>query len=464
MRHEERASKGEVNHSAKVPQGGRGIFPLAPRASGGEGRGEGVTPRSLWAATAEEPAPATPPLDDEAKADVAIIGGGFTGLSAALHLAEAGTDTLVLEAEEPGFGASGRNGGQVIPGLKHDPDALIAMFGPEQGGRINEIAGGAAGFVFDLIQRHGIGCAPVRNGWIQGVHAASKLDLARRRVEQWSRCGAPVRFLDRGEIAELTGTEAYCGGWLDGRGGMIQPLSYARGLARAAIAAGARLHGRSPAVRLTREGPHWRIETPDGAVAADRVLICTNGYTDDLWPHLKRSIVPVNSFQVASRPLSDNLCATVLPGGQPVSDTRRLLLYFRLDPAGRLMMGGRGSPRGETRAERYRRLCRAARRLFPQLDEIDWEFFWSGKVALTADHLPHIHEPAPGVTAALGYSGRGVAMASRMGRLLSDHVLGAPPEALGLPITRIEPLPFWSLRQPALAALIGWYQLRDWLD
>ena len=423
-----------------------------------------TSPRSLWSATAEEPAPAAPPLNGAAKADVAIIGGGFTGLSTALHLAEAGVDALVLEAEEPGFGASGRNGGQVIPGLKYDPDELVAMFGRERGERLAGIVGDAADFAFGLIERHGIRCAPVRKGWIQGVHAPSKLDATRRRVEQWERRGAPVRFLDRTEVAQLTGTDRYCGGWLDGRGGMIQPLSYARGLARAALAAGARIHGQSPALRLASEGKGWRVETPHGAVAAERVLIATNGHTGDLWPGLKQSLVPVNSFQVASRPLSDNLRATVLPGGQPVSDTRRLLRYFRLDPSGRLMMGGRGAPYGEARSALYERLRRSARWLFPQLNGLDWEFFWSGKVALTADHLPHIHEPAPGVAAALGYNGRGVAMASRMGKLMADHFTGERPEELGFPITRIRPLPFWSLRQPALSALIGWYRLRDWMD
>jgi glycine/D-amino acid oxidase-like deaminating enzyme len=421
-------------------------------------------PRSLWAATAEEPAPQALPLEGMAKADVAIIGGGFTGLSAALHLAETGAEVLVLEAEEPGFGASGRNGGQVIPGLKQDPDELVALFGLERGERIAEIAGGAAEFVFDLIHRHGIRCAPTCNGWIQGVHTASKLNLVHRRVAQWELRGAPVRFLNREEIAELTGTTAYCGGYLDGRGGSIQPLSYARGLARAALAAGARIYGSSPALRMAREKAGWRVETRGGAVNAGRVLICTNGYTDDFFPGLKGSIVTANSFQVATRPLSDNLRGTILPGGQPVSDTRRLLRYFRLDPGGRLLMGGRGSFNGENRPERYERLRRAAQRVFPQLDGPDWEFFWSGKIALTADHLPHIHEPKPGVLAGLGYNGRGVAMASRMGKLLADYVSGAEAETLGLPITRIKPLPFWSLRKPVLTALINWYRLRDWLD
>jgi glycine/D-amino acid oxidase-like deaminating enzyme len=420
--------------------------------------------RSLWSATAEEPAPPAPRLQGRAKADVAIVGAGFTGLSAALHLAEAGVDALVLEAEEPGFGASGRNGGQVIPGLKFDPDTLVALLGRERGERLVEIAGGAAEFSFGLIERHAIRCAPVRKGWIQGAHAPSILDTARRRVEQWGRRGAPVRFLDRDEVAELTGTERYCGGWLDERGGTIQPLSYARGLARAALAAGARIHGKSPALRLAREGSGWRLETPSGSVAAERVLIATNGYTGDLWPGLKQSLVPVNSFQVATRPLSDNLRATILPGGQPVSDTRRLLRYFRLDPQGRLMMGGRGASYGEGRSALYERLRRAALWLFPQLDGLEWEFYWSGRVALTADHLPHIHEPAPGVTAALGYNGRGVAMASRMGKLIADHLTGAPPEALGFPITRIRPLPLWSLRQPVLSAMVGWSRFRDWMD
>jgi glycine/D-amino acid oxidase-like deaminating enzyme len=215
---------------------------------------------------------------------------------------------------------------------------------------------------------------------------------------------------------------------------------------------------------MIREQSSWRLETPEGAVNARQVLICTNGYTDDFFPGLKRSIVTANSFQVATRPLSDNLRGTILPGGQPVSDTRRLLRYFRLDPEGRLLMGGRGSFDGENRPDRYERLRRTAQRLFPQLGEPDWEFFWSGKVALTADHLPHIHEPKPGVLAGLGYNGRGVAMASRMGKLLADYVSGATAETLGFPITRIKPLPFWSLRKPVLAALINWYRLRDWLD
>ena len=420
-------------------------------------------PPSLWAATAEPGLPA-PALTGAIKAEVAIVGGGFTGLSAALHLAEAGRHVVLIEAGEPGWGASGRNGGQVIPGLKFDPDELVALFGAERGERIASIAGMAPDLVFDLIERHGIRCDAVRNGWIQAVHSGAKLPLAESRVRQWQARGAPVEMLDRAATAARLGTGRYAGAWLDRRGGGLQPLSYARGLARAATAAGAVIHGASPATALTRETNSWRVDTPQGVVTADSVLVCTNGYTGDLVPGLKRTIVPVNSFQIATKPLSANVRRSILPGGEMVSDTRRLLAYFRLDRDGRLVLGGRGAPTGESDPARYDRLRRVLQWLFPQVTMPEWAYHWSGRVALTADHLPHLHEPAAGLAVALGYNGRGVAMATMLGKLLADRQLGAPPEAFGLPITGIRPLPFWSLRQPVLTALTQYYRLRDALE
>jgi len=204
-------------------------------------------PKSLWAATACA-APETPPLEGECTTDVAVVGGGFTGLSAALHLAEGGARTILLEAAEPGWGASGRNGGQVICGLKLDPDELIAKYGAERGERLVEFAGGAADLVFDLVSRHEIDCHAERSGWIQGVHATSKMPLAERRAEQWARRGARTEVVSRQRMAELTGTERYAGGWIDHRGGVLQPLSYARGLAAAARRASAprRSNGSGP--------------------------------------------------------------------------------------------------------------------------------------------------------------------------------------------------------------------------
>ncbi len=420
-------------------------------------------PNSLWAATAD-PAPETPPLEGEHRVDVAVVGGGFTGLSAALHLAEAGTDVALVEQAEPGWGASGRNGGQVIPGFKLDPGELVARFGPERGERLAAFAGGVTDFVFDLIDKHRIACHPQRSGWIQSVHGAAALRTAERRVRQWAQRGAPVELLDADAIAELTGGRGYVGGWVDRRGGALQPLGYARGLARAAQNAGARVHGASPATEIARANGGWRVATPGGALRAEQVLLCTNAYTDALWPGLARSMIPVLSYQVATRPLGDNLRRTILPQGHVSSDTRRLLQYYRLDHTGRLVMGGSGRLRDTDEPRFYADVMGALEALYPQLGAPELEFYWCGKVALTLDHMPHLHELAPGVTAALGYNGRGVAMASAVGKLLAQRARGKALEDLPLPVVPLRPIPFHGLRRPALAAAVLWKKLLDRME
>src|ERR687886_1478301 len=208
---------------------------------------------SLWAATAA-PAVPTPPLDESVSTDVAVVGAGYMGLSTALHLAERGVSVTVLDAEEPGFGGSGRNGGQVIPGLKYDPDELESMFGPERGARLADFAGRTADRVFELIEKHRMDVPYRREGWIQGAHTPEMVETAKRRAEQWAKRGAPVRFLDKAETDAHLGTARYLAGWIDRRGGAIQPLAYARGLAKAARDAGAAIHGDTPVTGLAREG------------------------------------------------------------------------------------------------------------------------------------------------------------------------------------------------------------------
>lgn len=417
-------------------------------------------PKSLWAATACQ-APATPPLAGEHEADVVVIGGGFTGLSAALHLAEEGARVVLLEAAEPGWGASGRNGGQVICGLKLDPDELVAKYGAERGERLAAFAGGVADLVFDLVARHGIDCQAERSGWIQGVHATSKMYLAERRAEQWARRGARTEVLSPQRMAELTGTGRYAGGWIDHRGGMLQPLSFARGLAAAGQRAGAAVHGGSPATALSRVGGRWRVETPRGAVRSEQVLLATNAYTDGLWRGLQRSVIPVFSYQIATRPLSDNLRRSILAGGMPVSDTRRLLLYFRFDHTGRLLVGGRGRFRQTEEPRFYESIVRGLDWLYPQIGPVEFDHYWAGQVAVTLDHLPHLSELAPGLHAMIGYNGRGVAMATACGKMMAERLRGAPLDALPLPAVPMRQIPFHGLRRPALEVAIAWKRMLD---
>jgi glycine/D-amino acid oxidase-like deaminating enzyme len=416
---------------------------------------------ALWAATAP-PAPPTPPLAQPASADVCVIGGGYAGLSTALHLAERGTEVVVLEVHEPGFGGSGRNGGQVIPGLKYDPDELVARLGEERGRRLVDFAGATADAVFGLIDRHRMAVPFQRKGWIQGAHTPAAMALVEHRAEQWRRLGAPVQALDKAEASRLLGTDKYLGGWLDRRGGAVQPLAYARGLAKAALDAGVRIHGETAATKLTRAGSRWSVETERGhAVTAERVVICTNGYTGDLWPALRRSVIAPNSFQVATEPLSDNLRRSVLPEGQVSSDTRNLLLYFRLDHTGRFIMGGRGPFREPRGSEDWAHLERVLAKMFPQLAGAPIAYRWCGRVTITRDHLPHLHEPAPSVLIDIGCQGRGIGLQTAMGKAMAHYVATGDADALPLPLTPIRPIPLHFLQRAYVAAMIAWYRLTD---
>lgn len=418
---------------------------------------------SLWSATCA-PLEPLPRLAAGVRAEVVVIGAGYTGLSAALHAAAAGREVVVLEARDLGEGGSGLNGGQVIAGLKHDPDRLISRYGERIGEQLIARSAEAPDLVFDLIRRHSIECGAARSGWMQLAVSESQLPLLQRRARQWRQRGAEVTVLSDREAAQLTGSTRYCGGWMDRRGGLVQPLAYLRGLARAAIASGARVFLRSSAGKLSRDGGGWRIDSEAGSVTASTVILATDAYTDRTFDTLRRTLVTVPSIQVATAVLPARLRAAVLPGGQSVSDTQRLLCYFRMDASGRLVLGTRGSyadvpvPAGTTAHER------ALREIYPELAGMPLEYRWGGFVALTRDGLPHLHEPAPGLLAGLGYNGRGVAMATAMGRLLARRALGEPAESLQFPLTPIRPIRLHRLSHLAARTTIRYLQLRDALE
>lgn len=416
---------------------------------------------SLWAATAARASCAYGPLRGSAEADVAVIGGGYTGLSAALHLAEAGRKVLLLEAEQPGWGASGRNGGQINPGFKAPPDEIEARYGKGLGGRMVALAGGCGDLVFDLIARHGIDCNAMRTGWIRAATTPRAMAALAEVGRQWRMRAADVEPLDGHQMAKLLGTGVYTGGLIDRRGGNLHPLDYAMGLAAAAKGRGARIHGNSRVTGLAVTGDGVQVTTREGSVAAGQALICTNAYTDALAPPLGQTIVPVNSMQVATAPLRDNSGSTILPDGHAVSDSRRMLLYFRKDAQGRFIIGGRGAAGGRAIRVRQRALQRAAEQLYPQLRGADWPFAWGGEVALTRNYMPGLHRLAPNVMAALGYNGRGVGMATALGKVLSSWASGCPETELDFPVAPARPIPLHRFRRVGMGASMSLFRLLD---
>lgn len=414
---------------------------------------------SLWETTAREPV-SFPALRGSHSADVAIVGAGYTGLAAALSLAEMGKRVIVVDAIEPGWGASGRNGGQVIAGLKYDPPELLAKYGPERGAALVRFVGEAPSLVFDLIARYHIDCDARRNGWIQPAHNAAMEPVLERRAHSWAEAGADVELLDRDRLAQLLGSTSYRTGWLDKRGGCLNPLGYVRGLARAAAGLGVAIFAQSPVRRIERTASGYQLRTGDGSIEAEQIVLATNSYTDGLWPGLRQSIVSAHTVQVATDPLPENVRRTILPFGHVSSDSRRVLLYFRLDPEGRFLMGGVGSVREPDRREVFAHLRKATQHVFPQMTA-PFRYHWYGRVALTPDFLPHLHELAPGLHAALGYNGRGIAMATALGTLLARRAAGVRAEDLPFPTTELRTIPFHGLRNLYIAAARTYYRLRD---
>jgi glycine/D-amino acid oxidase-like deaminating enzyme len=410
--------------------------------------------RSLWSATVREAALATEPVIGDSRVDLAVIGGGITGCSTALNAAESGASVVLLEAKTVGWGASGRNGGQVIPGLKYDPSEMSAKFGAAVGRKLTEAVGNAADVVFDRVAKHRIDCDAKRSGWIQAAHAAPALARVQQRARDWMAMGASVELLDASDVERLVGTRAYLGGWIDKRAGTLQPLSFTRGLARAAREAGVAVHENSPVEFLEQDGEGWRIRTAKGTVRARSVVVGTDAYSTPLVAGLPESMLLVQSAQLATEPLSQNLQAHILPDGRCCSETRRLAFYFRLSPDGRLMFGGRGAV-GYSESDVFTMaLIAAMRRTFPEAADVPVAFRWSGQIGLTLDGLPRVHEPAPNLHVSFGYNGRGVAMATVMGGWLAAKALQG--EAPPLPTTNLSPIRWHQLRRPALTLGIAW--------
>jgi glycine/D-amino acid oxidase-like deaminating enzyme len=409
-------------------------------------------PRShgLWEASAP-PAPATRPLTSDIDVDVAIVGGGFTGLSAALHLQRQGASTVVVEAAELGFGGSGRNVGLVNAGMWTMPSALAGELGDVHGPRLLKLLGAGPDLVYGLVQRYGMDCEAVRRGTLHCAVGSAGLRNIGQRAREWQAAGVPVSLLDAEETARRTGTRRYRGALLDLRAGTIQPLAYVRGLARAVIAEGARVCTRTRVERVEDLGSHWRLRTDaGGAVQAKWIVIATNAFTElsGPWPALRAELVHLPYFNMATAPLPDHLRSTILPGGEGAWDTPDVLTSFRLDRQGRLVLGSVGALRGAGSAIHRGWGRRALAKLFPPLAGIGFEYEWFGWIGMTSDALPRFHRLARNVVSFSGYNGRGIATGTTFGRELSRLVTGETTEAeLTLPVTSPEAVALRSVRE-----------------
>lgn len=412
----------------------------------------------LWAATAPKP-PETQPLSSALKTDVAIVGGGFTGLSAALHLAEAGINVVVVEANEIGYGGSGRNAGLVNAGLWVPLPDMIKMLGPDAGERMIEDLGNAPAVVFDLIAKHKIECEATHNGTLHMAHSKKGFAELATRTEQWAKRGAPVELLDAAAATEMTGAKTYHGALLDRRSGTIQPLAYARGLAHAAIDAGAQVFTQSPAQSIERQGDRWEVKTPSGAVSADRLLVATGGYGQDT-PEAQRTTVPYFYFQCATKPLSHNLLSEILPQKQGTWDTHPVLRSFRLDAEGRMIFGSIGKlDAGGGLHKNW--AMRSLQSIYPQISEDAWEEAWYGRIAMTQDHLPRLVEIGPNGLSIYGYNGRGIGPGTVFGRAIAKYFETGDATALPFPFTPNPREPFAALRGLAIEAGARAYHLID---
>jgi glycine/D-amino acid oxidase-like deaminating enzyme len=385
----------------------------------------------LWAASAAERIDPVP-LSGARTVDLCIVGAGFTGLAAALQAAGRGASVAVLEAEAIGHGGSGRNAGLVNAGLWLAPDAVTRTLGEAAGKRLTTILGGAPGRVFDLIEKYQIDCEAVRAGTLHLAHNAAGFRDLRDRCRQLAGLGAPVTLLDGAETAKRTGTEIYAGALHDARAGTIQPLAYCLGLARAAKAAGAEVFAPAKVARASHDGGVWQVETVGGEVRAERLLVATNAYHLGFAGVPALQTTPLHYFQMATRPFDDGKGAPILAGGEGCWDTAPVMTSFRRDRAGRLIVGAIGNLDGPGGAVHGAWARRKLGQLFPERTGFEIEHAWTGRIAMTADHVPKILEIGPRAYAAFGYSGRGIGPGTTFGTLAAEALLADDPALLPL--------------------------------
>lgn len=420
-------------------------------------------PPSYYAATRTGEIDA-PPLAGEARADVAIVGGGYTGVSTALHLAEAGVDVVLLEARRIGWGASGVNGGQLGSGQRWDVDELEEAFGRTRARALWELAEEAKALVRERIARHAIAC-DYRPGILHVAHKPRLVPACFALADKLRRDYGyeQIEPLDREALADHIGSDRYYGGLLDRGAGHLHPLNLALGLARAAMAAGARLHEGTPVRSYRRVGSDVLLTTPQGRLRSTRLVLACNAHIDGLAPPVARRIMPIHNYIIATEPLGPDRARQLLPGNAAVADSKFVVDYFRLSPDHRLLFGGGESYRPTPRRDIAAFVRRFMLRVFPQLAEVAIDYAWGGTLALTWTRLPDFGRLDGGrVLYAQGFSGHGVALANLAGKLIAEALLGRPERFDLMAALPTRSFPGGRLlRWPLFVAGMLYYALRD---
>ena len=415
---------------------------------------------SLWTSTANLK-PTFDTLSGSEEFEVTIIGGGLSGVSTLYHCLLKGINACLVETNVIGWGASGRNGGQVNPGLKELPETIIAHFGDVMGRRIIELCGGAPDYLFKLIEDNNIDCSSEQNGWIQASNNNRGFKMNEEAFRQWTDYDAPVNLLSQSEVEGLIGSENYVAGFLDRRGGKIHPLNYVVGLAFAAQKSGGVIYENAPVTKINQTKSGYQILCGNNEIKSEKIVLATNGYGNSTSGTSNKNVIPVQSIQVSTAPLSDNLLGTILPNGHVVSDTQRLLKYFRIAENGRLLMGGRGGTSNLTTNQQILELKNFIVKMFPNLRDISFEYCWGGNVALTLNHYPQICELSKGMISLSGYNGRGNAMTTVLGKVVADKLSGLEDKDLDFPVTKHESVPFGKLHQVVLPLAMGYNRVLD---
>ena len=397
------------------------------------------------------------------QADAVVIGAGITGSTLAVHLSEAGKSVVQLEANVPGWGGSGRAFGSVVPCHKNSEEAIIRHYGEQRGTRLIDALAHGPALVSELLNRHNIDAAFAGGGWAFGAHSKPFYRKLQKRAEYWQARNADVEYLNASEFSQVIGSDYYRGGLIDRRALSVNPYAYAKGLFKTAHQLGAKQYTHTPAVNVEQKGHStWRVTTPQGSVECENVYFCTNAYTKGVWPGLEKGFVRVRGFGATTAAIDPAQLADILPQNHFITDTRQLWSGIRKLPNGQIHLGVGGPAMGAKGKADLKVARQRLKEVYPVIGSVEWGESWSGWIAISTDQFPRILRLANGVWAAQGYNGRGIAMATLLGRELSFCQGDSEREDLILPVEKKIPwVPFHPFSPLGAAAMIGLYGIQD---